>query len=220
MKENNNDLHEFTSAAEKCTFNPHNTSRHVFIFFIWTVSFPATFDSTHISFLSLFSLMHAYTVGRAHTQKHTFRNLWPGRQSSFINFWVWVQYSVFLDSHLRAIINAGMLAEHPDLRHKYVVITVREEPAKGQTTGRASCQAAKQTPQRWKLRQRAKRQVTYQLLFCICKPFQHFFFLIWNPWTFPNAHCSYSQIRIRLEQRLGLRGPSETAGWGWCENEP
>lgn len=115
MKENNNDLHEFTSAAEKCTFNPHNTSRHVFMFFIWTVSFPATFDSTHISFLSLFSLMHAYTVGRAHTQKHTFRNLWPGRQSSFINFWVWVQYSVFLDSHLRAIINAGMLAEHPDL---------------------------------------------------------------------------------------------------------
>lgn len=52
-----------------------------------------------------------------HTGTHTvtFRNLWPGRQSSFINFWVWVQYSVFLDSHLRAIINAGMLAEHPDL---------------------------------------------------------------------------------------------------------
>lgn len=58
-------------------------------------------------------LTHAYT----HTQSdtYTFRNFWPGRQSSFINFWVWVQYSVFLDSHLRAIINAGMLAEHPDL---------------------------------------------------------------------------------------------------------
>lgn len=88
-----------------------------YTFFIWTTSFPATFNSTPMSFLSLFSLMHACTQSgvHAHTHKHTFRNLWPGRQSSFINFWVWVQYSVFLDSHLRAIINAGMLAEHPDL---------------------------------------------------------------------------------------------------------
>lgn len=60
-------------------------------------------------------LTHAYTHMHSQTHTHTLRNLWPGRQSSFINFWVWVQYSVFLDSHLRAIINAGMLAEHPDL---------------------------------------------------------------------------------------------------------
>lgn len=43
---------------------------------------------------------HSYTHRHWHTQAHrhtvTFRNLWPGRQSSFINFWVWVQYSVFL----------------------------------------------------------------------------------------------------------------------------
>lgn len=87
-----------------------NTLGHTFTFSELLLFLLLAFNSTSPpeSLPSLFSHTHTHT--------HTFRNLRPGRQSSFINFWVWVQYSVFLDSHLRVIINTGMLAEHPDLQ--------------------------------------------------------------------------------------------------------
>lgn len=78
------------------------------------LAFNSTSPPCHPS-LPCVSCLSSHSCIHTQSDTYTFRNFWPGRQSSFINFWVWVQYSVFLDSHLRAIINAGMLAEHPDL---------------------------------------------------------------------------------------------------------
>lgn len=113
-----------SAVVKKCTCKPLNTLGRTFIFFLnYFFSYnlllialsPRRPSLPRVSCLSSQSCIHTQRQTRARTHTHTFRNLWPGRQSSFINFWVWVQYSVFLDSHLRAIINAGMLAEHPDL---------------------------------------------------------------------------------------------------------
>lgn len=114
-------MQDRTSAVvkEKCTCKKLDTLGHTFVFFpelllFLLLAFNSTSPPCHPS-LPCVSCLSSHSCIHTQSDTYTFRNFWPGRQSSFINFWVWVQYSVFLDSHLRAIINAGMLAEHPDL---------------------------------------------------------------------------------------------------------